>query len=356
MVIAEIVSAAALVLALLALLGAALAATGGRFSSPGASPEAVEALARQLDRLGLDLARLGQTQEGLRRDVQQGREASLLHLSEATRALQGDIGEAQRALAEVKALEHGRAAELERAGASLRRLEAVLAGSATRGAAGENVLRRALGQLPPDLLETNVAFGSRVVEFALRLPGGRWLPVDSKWTGLAAVEALESAQSEAERQPLEQQVARDLRGRAREVARYLDPERTLGLALLAVPDAAYQAAPTVHAEAYRLGVLLVPYSLALPYLLAVYRLSLRLGATPEAAELGPRLRELQEALARLEDEIEGRLSRALVQATNARDALRSEAAQALRTTARLVGAADEAALESGAPAPLDEVR
>ena len=37
-------------------------------------------------------------------------------------------------IAEVKALEHGRAAELERAGASLRRLEAVLAGSATRGA------------------------------------------------------------------------------------------------------------------------------------------------------------------------------------------------------------------------------
>ena len=52
------------------------------------------------------------------------------------------------------------------------------------------------------------------------------------------------------------------------VARYLDPERTFGLAVLAVPDAAHSAAPEAHAEGWRDGVLVVPYSLTLPYVLA----------------------------------------------------------------------------------------
>ena len=137
------------------------------------------------------LARTGaleRGQEELRLEVQRGREASLLRIAEAMQGIRGELSQAQRALAEVKALEQGRARQLDLATLSLRRLEAVLAGSASRGAAGENVLARALTQLPPDLLEVNVAFGGKVVEYALRLPGGRLLPIDSKWPGAAALE------------------------------------------------------------------------------------------------------------------------------------------------------------------------
>ena len=70
-------------------------------------------------------------------------------------------------------------------------------------------------------------------------------------------------------------MARDLRVRLREMSRYLDPERTLSLAVLAVPDAVYSAAPEVRGEGWREGVLIVPYSMALPFVLVVYRLTLR---------------------------------------------------------------------------------
>jgi len=130
--------------------------------------------------LRAELQRLARTQEELRRDVQGAREASLSQLHAAVTGLRGELAVAHRALAEVKAAEAARASQLERAGESLRRLEAVVAGSSTRGAAGERILERALSQLPPDLLERNVAFGGRVVEYALRLPGGRLLPIDSK--------------------------------------------------------------------------------------------------------------------------------------------------------------------------------
>jgi DNA recombination protein RmuC len=258
-------------------------------------------------------------------------------LTGAAQDLQGRLAQAQRALAEVKALEQARGSQLDRATDSLRRLELVVAGSASRGAAGENLLARALAQLPPDLLETNAAFGGRVVEYALRLPGGRLLPIDSKWTGVAELERLETTDDPAERRRLREQVAREVRSRAREMAKYLDPERTLALAVLAVPDAVHAEVPEAHAEGWREGVLVVPYSLALPFVLSLYRLTVRFASAPDTEEVAARLARLSELLQRMDDEVEGRLSRALVQAGNARDALRGDLAEARRTTGRLTG-------------------
>ncbi|HEX2646999.1 MAG TPA: hypothetical protein VHO95_07205, partial [Candidatus Dormibacteraeota bacterium] len=55
----------------------------------------------------------------------------------------------------------------EEARASLKRLENVIAGSSTRGAAGENILEEALRHLPPEMLQRNVWVGGKVVELAL---------------------------------------------------------------------------------------------------------------------------------------------------------------------------------------------
>jgi hypothetical protein len=125
------------------------------------------------------------------------------------------------------------------------------------------------------------------------------------------------------------------------MGKYLDPERTLSLGLLAVPDAVHAAVPEVHAEAYRQGVLVVPFSLVMPYALALYRLVLRFGASPSDEPPAELIRLLAESLKRLEDEVEGRLSRSLVQLGNARDALREQLGPACRSVARL-GRTDEA--------------
>jgi DNA recombination protein RmuC len=279
---------------------------------------------------------VGRAQEELKSEMHRGREASLREIAEATQGIRGEIGQAHRALAEVKALEQGRARQMDEAAESLRRLEAVVAGSGTRGAAGENILARAFAQLPPDLLECNVAFGSKVVEYALRLPGGRFLPIDSKWTSAASLERLAEADDPQERRRLGELVARDVRGRIREMSKYLDPERTLSIALLAVPDAVYAAAPEAHGDGYREGVLVVPYSLALPYVLALYRLTLRFGSVVDTDQLSARLRALDESLRRIDEEVEGRFSRGLVQMENAREALRDHVGEAQRTCARLL--------------------
>jgi DNA recombination protein RmuC len=323
---------AALVLAglvLAVLVGYALAAVR-RPSVPGADPAAAGRIQETLDRLA-------RAQEQVRLEAQRGREDALAGLAGAAQDLQGRLALAQRALAEVKALEQARGSQLDRATDSLRRLELVVAGSGSRGAAGENVLSRALAQLPPDLLEANAAFGGRVVEYALRLPGGRLLPIDSKWTGVAELLRLETTDDPDERRRLREQLAREVRLRAREMAKYLDPERTLALAVLAVPDAVHAEVPEVRAEGWREGVLVVPYSLVLPFALSLYRLAVRFAPAPDREETTARLARLDELLRRLDEEVEGRLSRALVQAANARDALRGDIADARRTSGRLAG-------------------
>ena len=163
------------------IVAVALVAAAALLARRGPDPAAVQAmlgLGPGLARLQADLTRLAKTQDDLRQEVHRGREASILQLSDVAQGLRGELGQAHRALAEVKAIEQGRARQMEQAADSLRRLEAVVAGSSTRGAAGENILARSLGQLPADLLEVNVAFGNKIVEYALRLPGGRFLPID----------------------------------------------------------------------------------------------------------------------------------------------------------------------------------
>lgn len=316
---------------LVALAGAALLFLLRR--GPVSAP-ALQSLVQALDRIQSDVVRLASRQDELRLEVQRGREASLLKLAETTSGIRGELGQAQKTLAEVKALEQGRARQADVAAESLRRLEAVLAGSASRGLAGENLLARALLQLPPDLLEINAAFGGKVVEYALRLPGGRLLPIDSKWTSVALLEQWEDA-SPGERKRLAEEIGRDLKAKTREMAKYLDPKRTLALGLLAVPDAVHQAAPEALVEGFRQGVLVVPYSLALPYVLGIYRLAVRFGAGAASSELPARLRDLEEALRRAEEEVESRLSRALVQLGNGRDALREHLSNARRNVDRL---------------------
>jgi DNA recombination protein RmuC len=301
---------------------------------------AIGVLAWMLSRVSAELARVARAQEDLRADVQRGRESSLTQLAQATQVVRADLGAAHRALAEVKALEQARARQMERAADSLRRLEAVVVGSSTRGAAGENILARALGQLPPDLLELNVPFGSRVVEYALRLPGGRWLPIDSKWTSVASLERLADA-ADSDRARLLEQVARDVRARIRDMRKYLDPQRTVGLAVLAVPDAVHEVVPECQGEGWREGVLIVPYGVALPFVLGIYRLAIRFGAGVDDASLVEGLRALEETLRRASDEVEGRLSRGLVQAENGVSALRAGLADAGRTTERLLRTATE---------------
>jgi DNA recombination protein RmuC len=242
-----------------------------------------------------------------------------------------DVAGARRALEALSLREEERRERDRESWEVVRRLSNVLAGSASKGKAGENVLREHLGQLPPGMLVTDLRVNGRVVEFGLLLPDGRRLPVDSKWSAVAEIEALEACSDPQEREALARDVERLVTARAREVAGYLDPALTCPVAVAAVPDAAYAVLRRAHADAFAKGVVIVPYSTALPVLLFLYSLAHRFGDADDARSA---LEEVSTVLDAMQAVIENKIVRAGTMVANGVDELRSSLGRARGSIAR----------------------
>jgi hypothetical protein len=245
--------------------------------------------------------------------------------------LRAGLDGARRALEELRTREQERRESEVEGREVIRRLSTVLAGGASKGRAGENVLREHLAQLPPGMLVTDLRVGGKVVEFGLLLPDGRRLPIDSKWTALAELEALEAADDTAVREACARDVERAVAARAREVAQYLDPSVTSPVAVAAIPDAAYAVLRRAHADAFAKGVVIVPYSAALPILLFLYSLVQRFG---DAADVVASLAEIAAALDAMESVVENKVARAATMLSNGADEFRSSLGQARTSIAR----------------------
>src|SRR5436309_2867267 len=206
----------------------------------------------------------------------------------------------------------------EEARASLKRLENVIAGSSSRGAAGERILEEALRHLPPEMLQRNVWVGGKVVELALRLPGGKLLPMDSKWVSSPALEQLADPGLAADRRAqLLAQVEREVERRVREVSQYIDPATTTPFALAVIPDAAYDVCRSAIVSVHHRHVMVVGYAMALPYLLTLYQLHLQFARTVDMEKLQAALIDIERQVDVLEGILENRVQRSLTVLQNA---------------------------------------
>src|SRR3990170_5498848 len=246
-------------------------------------------------------------------------------------ALRSDVAGARRALEELALRERERRQRDTESWEVVRRLSSVLAGGASKGRAGENVLREHLAELPPGMLVTDLRVNGKVVEFGLLLPDGRHLPVDSKWSALAELEAVEAAEDPAQRDVLAREVEKQVALRAREVAQYLDPSLTAPVAVAAIPDAAYAVLRRAHADAFGRGVVIVPYSTALPVLLFLYSLAGRFG---DAGDVQAALQEVAAILDVMEGVLENKFARAATMLANGTDEMRSQLGKARGSVAR----------------------
>jgi DNA recombination protein RmuC len=247
---------------------------------------------------------------------------------EAGHLLQARVDETATALAGLAGAFDERRRLEEQAVEALGRVERLIAGSYGRGRSGENLLAAALAEFPPEMVVRDFTVGGRVCEFALRMPDGKFLPIDSKWAAtdlLALVEAGGDGADEVRRR-----VERVVTGRLREVAGYIEPSLTVPLAVAAVPDAVYACCRKAHAAGQQARVLIVSYSHAVPLLLGMWGLYPAYATDVDEAQLLSRLHEVSVVLGRLSERIEGQLSRGLTMAHNAALEMRS-----LVTTAEL---------------------
>jgi DNA recombination protein RmuC len=233
--------------------------------------------------------------------------------------------------------EEERRSREEQGWAVMHRISAVLAGGQRTGRTGENVLRESLAHLPPSMVVTDFRVAGRVVEFGLVLPDGRRLPIDSKWPADRELQALAGDIDDSERERLVRTIERTVAERAREVSGYLDPALTSPVAVAAVPDAAYGVLRKAHADAYRQGVIVIPYSMALPVVLFLYSMVARFGT---AGDVEACLADLSSVLEAMGATVENKLARATTMLGNAADELRGELGKARSSLARAWGSSE----------------
>ena len=268
------------------------------------------------------------TQELLTQHLGQVQESLTGNLAAAQQGLRTEIVQTRELVAQIQAADEVREKHEREARDVLKRLETVLAGTKSRGIAGENILGAILAQLPVELRETNLTINNKPVEFALRLPHGRLLPIDSKWPALSQLERLQETEDPAVRRALADEIQSEVKRKIREVVKYLDPDRTIRLGVLAVPDAVFDLCVEAHVEAFKQGVVIISYTQVIPYLLSLLQVILRFGTEIDTARLSQALATIADALEKMDTEVDGRLSRTITQLQNSREDLKAHLSRA----------------------------
>ncbi len=325
---------------------------------------AVNAALSDLGRLSQSLYAVGETQADLRAQVANLREKVqetggqlTAKTLEVQNVLQREITEAQKLVGELRSELEARRRRDEEVERAVRHLEAVLAGAPSKGAAGENILAEAFASFPPEMVERNFRVRGKVVEYALVMlgAGGRRMPIDSKWPASDALERLASETDPSARQKVVSEIRAEIRRKVREVAQYIDPLVTTDKAIAAIPDAAYPLCGELAFEAYRQGVIVMPYSMTVPYVLNLYNLHLKHARSVDLESLDQALGDIERNVGALEKTLD-RVQRGKTMVENAYSDLRHIASQMRLALdyVRALPAAGEARALAAAAGPRDQ--
>lgn len=240
-------------------------------------------------------------------------------LVEATTAIRDELSRAKTSLTELQTHAKARQEVELRTAESIRRLEAVIAGTQTKGAAGENILEVVFAKLPTDWQVRNFRVGAKTVEFGLRLPNNLILPIDSKWPATNLLEEFATCDDPDKQQKLKAEIEAAVLAKAKEVRKYIDPNVTMSFGVAVVPDSAYDLCFGIQVDVLRLNVVLVSYSMFVPYLLLVFQTVLKTSQNIDLQKLDAYLKSAQESIKAVQDELEGRFPKAITMLNNSRD-------------------------------------
>jgi DNA recombination protein RmuC len=193
---------------------------------------------------------------------------------------------------------------------SLRRLEAIIAGTKSKGTAGENVLKEAFSVLPPHMIESNFKIKGKEVEFGLLLANKKVMPIDSKWSSTELLDSLSREQDPQSSERIINQIEREVVKRVSEVSQYIDSNITTPWAIAAIPDSVYSVCKGAHMAAYSKNVILVSYSMLLPYVLMFFSLYLQYSSTMDMENLNSYLIDIKRNVEQMNEILANKMEKA----------------------------------------------
>ncbi|MEW6572900.1 MAG: DNA recombination protein RmuC [Bacillota bacterium] len=239
-------------------------------------------------------------------------------LLETAAKIQTELSRAKEGLTELQTHTKARQELEQRTADSIRRLEAIIAGTKTKGAAGENILEAVFAKLPPEWQVRDFRVGNKSVEFGLRLPNNMILPIDSKWPATSLLEQFAACGDPGGQQKLKERIEREVLTKAKEIKKYIDPNLTVSFGIVAVPDAVYDLCSGVQAEVFQQNVVLIGYSMFIPYLLLVFQTVLKTSQNIDLDKVMLSIQSIEEQVNWLQEELEGRFPRAITMLENSR--------------------------------------
>lgn len=239
-------------------------------------------------------------------------------LAETSEVIRTELSRTQNDLTELRANNSARQDIELKTAESIRRLEAVIAGTHSKGAAGENILDAMFSMLPVEWQVRNFRVNDQPCEFGLRLPNNLVLPIDSKWAATNLLEQFIACESLSDKQRLKGQIENVVLTKAKEVRKYIDPNITVRFGVAAVPDAVYELCSGLLCETFRYNVAIIPYSMFVPYLLLIFHTTLKTSQNIDSEVLEEKLQHALDIIGGLREEVEGRYARALTMLSNAR--------------------------------------
>lgn len=178
---------------------------------------------------------------------------------------------------------------------TIQRLDNILSGNPqAKGQLGENVVKAFLKNLPSEWIDRDVQFpNGEHVEFALRTPFGKYIPIDSKWVGEELLDRLANSQDKNEHKYLIREIQKAVFLNAQKVSKYIDPERTLNFCIAVVPDGVLEHCHVMSAHLIRYKVVLVGYSQLQSYIIFVMKSLYSTARMAHCADMAQQLQILQ---------------------------------------------------------------
>jgi DNA anti-recombination protein RmuC len=274
----------------------------------------------RLDQARNELTRLSETLNSVR-----GFLSDTVH-QQVTRQIEETLKTLTRLEEKLRSTSDDQIARLEK---QIVEISAILLGR-RGGAAAERIVDELLSVFPEGWVKQNVHLGGGKVEFAVVLPGDYYVPLDSKFVG---AEILAKQDYEAD-QKKSQKIQEKIKEQAKKIVEYLRDPKVPGFGIAAVPDSVYAMCRSAIREvASEHQVVVVPYSLLVPFVLSLYLIAQRLGISVRSTDTSQligsardALRRAREALENMEKEIntvKRQRDRALDELRNAERALKA---------------------------------
>ena len=195
---------------------------------------------------------------------------------------------------------------------STQKFDRILFDPQDKGALGEKFVDDQLSVLPQDWIRHNVPFPNDTrVEFCILTFDKRLIPIDSKWPATRLLDQLGQTTDKVERIKIEKAIKAEVWKRGLEVTKYLDDDRTIGFGIAAVPDSVFALCSDVQPYLVKRNIVLISYSLLVPYILLLIKLFLSNAQGVQAMQISQILESALTEIAQIQEFIDTDLRKPL---------------------------------------------